>query len=198
MLSSDPNNVYEVNGMDEASDMFAEIAQQLNNQNTTYNITLRLPAQEPNTRIRFTFDNVTDAATSQHYIEGTYVRTGTKGQLTDIVYYGLDCTSGSFVIDSAEDVYYDSFTFQNLSWDNGSQNLTEFVQQWYWIESNGSWQINSEFDSSDNTETLEEHKSAMIMLVLDCSSSLNTDFQSVKSAACQFIETLNNNTHQRN
>ena len=192
MLSSNPSNVYEVNGMDEASVMFAEIAQQLNHQNTLYNVTLKLPAQEPNTRIRFTFDNVTEASASQHYIEGTYVRNGGNGQLIDIVYYGLNCMSGSTVIASSEGIN-DSFTFQNLTWDNGSQNLTEFVQQWYWIESNNTWQINSEFDSSDNTETYEEYKSAMIMLVLDCSSSLGDDFIKMKTAANQFIETLSAN-----
>ena len=192
MLSSDPNNVYEVNDMDDASDMFAQIARELNNQNTLYNLTLRLPAQEPNTKIRFTFDNVTDAAYSQHYIEGTYVRTNGRGQLTDVVYYGLDCMSGSVVTATSEGVN-DLFTFQNLTWPNGNQNLTEFVQQWYWIDSNNAWQINSEFGSSENTETFEEHKSAMIMLVLDCSSSLGDDFIKMKTAANQFIETLSGN-----
>ena len=191
-LSSSPSNVYEVNDMDEASVMFAEIAQQLNNQNSLYNITLKLPAQEPNTKIRFTFDNVTDAAASGHYIEGTYVRTGGRGQLIDVVYYGLECMSGSNVIATSEGVN-DLFTFQDLTWPNSNQNLTDFVQQWYWDESNSSWQRNSEFDSTENTETFEEYKSAMIMLVLDCSSSLGDDFIKMKTAANQFIETLSAN-----
>ena len=192
MLSSDPSNVYEVNDMDDASDMFAQIAIELNNQNTLYNITLRLPAQEPNTKIRFTFDNVNEAAASQRYIEGTYIRTNGRGQLIDIEYHGLDCISGTNVIASSEGIF-DLFSFQNVTWPNSSQNLTEFVQQWRWIESSGTWERNSEFTPSGNTETTEEFNSAMIMLVLDCSSSLGDDFTKVKTAANQFIENLSGN-----
>ena len=81
-LSSDPtNNVFEVSNMSEASEQFAQIAQKLYNQSTFYNVTLKLPAQEPNTKIRFTFDNVTDVNESQCYIEGTYIRNSGKGQI---------------------------------------------------------------------------------------------------------------------
>ena len=38
-----------------------------------------------------------------------------------------------------------------------------------------------------------EYKSAMIMLVLDCSSSLGNDFTNMKTAANSFIETLSGN-----
>ena len=65
-LSSDPaHNVFEVNNMSEASEKFAQIAQQLYNQSTFYNVTLKLPVQDNNTLIRFTFDNVSNAAASQ-------------------------------------------------------------------------------------------------------------------------------------
>ena len=193
MLSSDPeHNVFEVNNMDEASEKFRQIAQQLHNQSASYNVTLELPAQEPNTKIRFTFDNVNDASASQRYIEGTYVRTNGRGQLIDIVYYGLNCMSGSTVTATSAGIA-DSFTFQNLTWSNSGQNLTEFVQQWRWIESSNTWEKNSEFTPSGNTETFEEFNSAMIMLVLDCSSSLGDDFIKVKTAANQFIENLSGN-----
>ena len=64
--------------------------------------------------------------------------------------------------------------------------------------SRGNISVDSEFTPNGNTVTHEEFRSALVMLVLDCSSSLGTDFQSVKSAANQFIETLNGNTHQGN
>ena len=70
------------------------------------------------------------------------------------------------------------------------------TKQWNWVQSTESWQNNSEFTPSGNTVVKEEFKSALVMLVLDCSSSLNNDFQSVKNAAIQFIQTLNGNTHQ--
>ena len=97
-LSSDPvNNVFEVNDMSEASDKFAQIARQLYNQSTYYNVSLKVPVQDPNTLIRFTFDvnstDPADAAASQSYIEGTYNRNNDKAQLTNINYVGMECMS---------------------------------------------------------------------------------------------------------
>ena len=191
-LSSKPDNVYEVNSMSEASEMFAEIAQQLYNQSTFYNVTLKLPAQEPNTKIRFTFDNVDDATQSEHYIEGIYIRNNGKGQLTEIVYHGVECMSGANVTANSEGIF-DVFAFRNLTDHNGNQISTENVKQWSWIDVNETWQYNSEFTPTGNTEIIDEYKSAMIMLVLDCSSSL----VNMKTAANQFIETLSGNYNGR-
>ena len=192
-LSSDPeHNVFEVNDINEASEKFAEIAQQLYNQSTFYNVTLRLPAPDPNSRIRFTFDAVNDAAQSQCYIEGLYVRTEGKGQLTEIEYQGLECMSGSTITATSEGIF-DVFSFKNLTDLNGIQMGTENVKQWTWIGSTGAWQYNSEFTPSGNTEIVDEYKSAMIMLVLDCSGSLGSDFIQMKTAANSFIGTLSGN-----
>ena len=192
-LSSDPeHNVFEVNNMAEASEKFAEIAQQLYNQSTFYNVTLKLPAQEPNTKIRFTFDNVNAAENSQIYIEGTYIRTNGKGQLTNITYQGLECISGATVTASTDGIF-DVFSFRNLTDLNGVQMTTDYVKQWNWIVSAEKWQYNSEFTPAGNTETVDEYKSAMIMLVLDCSNSLGSDFTTVQTSANSFIETLSGN-----
>ena len=196
-LSSDPvNNVFEVNDMNEASEKFAQIAQQLYNQSSFYNVTLKLPAQEPNTKIRFTFDNVNDATDSQCYIEGTYVRENGKGRLIDIQYVGLECMTGITVTASTEGIF-DVFAFQNLTDVNGNQASTDFVKEWNWLEASEQWQYNSEFTPSGNTEVINEYKSAMIMLVLDCSSSLGNDFVQMKTAANSFIETLSGNYNGR-
>lgn len=192
-LSSDPeHNVFEVANMSQASEKFAEIAQQLYNQSTYYNVTLKLPAQEPNTKIRFTFDNVNVAENSQIYVEGTYIRNNGKGQLTNIVYQGLESISGSTVTATTEGIF-DVFSFRNLTDLDGVQMTTDYVKQWNWIASADQWQFNSEFTPAGNSETIDEYKSAMIMLVLDCSSSLGNDFTLVKTAANSFIETLSGN-----
>ena len=196
-LSSDPvHNVFEVSNMSEAQEKFAQIAQQLYNQSTFYNVTLKLPAQEPNTRIRFTFDNISEVTASQCYIEGTYIRTNGKGQLTDVRYVGLECMSGVAVTASSEGIF-DVFAFQNLTDMGGNQISTDYVKQWNWLESTSQWQYNSEFTPSGNTEVVNEYKSAMIMLVLDCSSSLGSDFVNMKTAANGFIETLSGNYNGR-
>ncbi len=192
-LSSDPvHNVFEVNDMNEASEKFAQIAQQLYNQSTFYNVSLKLPVQDNNTVIRFTFDNVNNAAASQCYIEGTYIRNNGHAQLTDIHYVGLECMSGYTISGSSESIF-NVFSFQNLTDLNGNQMSTDNVKQWKWIESTEQWQYNSEFTPSGNTQIVDEYKSAMIMLVLDCSSSLGNDFVQMKNAANSFIETLSGN-----
>jgi len=198
-LSSDPvNNVFEVSNISEASEKFAEIAQQLYAQSTFYNVSLKMPAQEPNTLLRFTFDNVNDANASQCYIEGRYIRNNNGDViLSDIEYVGLECMSGVSVTASSEGIFV-VFSFQNLTDLSGVQMGTDYVKQWNWISSSNQWQYNSEFTPSGNTETVEQYKSAMIMLVLDCSSSLGNDFINMKTAANQFIETLSGNYSGKN
>lgn len=196
-LSSDPaHNVFEVNNMSEASEKFAQIAQQLYNQSTFYNVTLKLPVQDNNTLIRFTFDNVSNAAASQCYIEGTYIRNNGLAQLTDIHYVGLECMSGHTITGTSESIF-NVFSFKNLTDLSGNQISTDNVSQWKWNESTQNWNINSEFSQSHNTEIVNEYKSAMIMLVLDCSSSLSNDFTNMKTAANGFIETLSGNYNGR-
>ena len=193
-LSSSQDYVYEVESMTQVGNIFANIAQELYNLSSTYDVTLKLPAQKPGTLIRFTFDSVTDAAESTMFIEAVYSRQDNTGVLNEVTYEGLqDCGP---VIYAKSSGIFDEFTFVNLLTPEGEQVSTTSTRQWNWVESNQVWRNNSEFTHSGNTETKEEFKSALIMLVLDCSSSLGNDFQSVKNAARQFIETLNRNTHQ--
>ncbi len=191
-LSSDPeNNVFEVTSMSEASLHFAEIARQLYNQSTYYNVSLKMPAQEPGDVIRFTFDDVADAESSTCYIQGTYSRVNgnSLGVLNDVEYHGLRCMNGNTVTATSQGIF-DLFAFRDLLMLDGEQVATDHVKQWKQIASTGSWQNNSEFSPSNNSEVIEEYRSALVMLVLDCSSSLSNDFANMKSAANQFIETL--------
>ena len=196
-LSSDPHhNVVEVSNMNEASEKFAEIAQQLYNQSTFYNVSLKLPVQSSGVVIRFTFDNVTNPDESNCYIQGTYINNNGSKQLTDIQYVGMESQSGSTITASIDGIF-NVFSFRNLTDLNGYQMNTDYVKQWNWIESISQWQPNSEFTPSGNTEIVNEYKSAMIMLVLDCSSSLGSDFVNMKTAANGFIETLSGNYNGR-
>ena len=196
-LSSNSDNVYEVENMDQVGNIFSNIAEQLYNQSFSYDVTLKTPAQEIGTRIRFTFDNVDNAEDSERYIQAVYTRENNQGILYEIEYVGLQCDNELAVYATSEGMF-DNFTFTNLYTLDGEEVQTTFTKQWIWVQPTHSWQINSEFSNSGNIDEHEEFKSAIIMLVLDCSSSLNNDFQSVKNAAAQFIQTLNGSTHQRN
>lgn len=192
-LSSNPHeNVFLVDNMVQVGQIFGEIAQNLYHMSSSWDVTLKTPAPENRTRIRFTFDNVSNAEDSQRYIEGTFLNQNGSCVFNNISYVGLqDC--GSIIYPTTEGIFV-YFTFSNLFTLDGDQVYTSNTKQWNY--ESGVWEQNSEFTPSGNVVTQEEFKSAMIMLVLDCSSSLGGDFQSVKSAACQFIETLNGNTHQ--
>ena len=196
-LSSSADNVYEVDNMAQVGNIFSNIAQELYNQSFSYDVTLKTPAQEVGTLIRFTFDNVEHAEDSHCYIQAMYTRENNQGILYEIEYVGLQADDDLAVYATSEGLF-DNFTFTNLFTTDGENVPTTFTKQWRWIQNNETWQINSEFSPSGNIAEKEEFKSAIIMLVLDCSSSLNNDFQSVKNAAIQFIQTLNGNTHQRN
>lgn len=194
-LSSDPeHNVFEVDTMSEASDKFAQIARELYSQSTFYNVTFTMSPQTRYPKIRFTFDDVNDATQSQRYIEATYQRTPSNlGQLTNIEYVGLECKSGNVITANSFTNNYDDFSFRDLLDFDGNQVTTENVKLWNWYESSGYWGKNSEFTPDGSSETVNEYKSAMIMLVLDCSSSLGSDFVNMKTAANSFIETLSGN-----
>lgn len=198
-LSSDPeHNVFEVDNMSEASEKFAQIARELYSQSTFYNVTFTMSPQNPGDKIRFTFDNVSDATQSQRYIEATYNRTPNNlGQLTNIEYVGLECRSGNVITANSFTNNYDDFSFRDLFDSNGNQVTTENVKLWNWNVSAEYWGQNSEFTPSGSTETVNEYKSAMIMLMLDCSSSLGSDFVNMKTAANSFIENLSGNYNGR-
>ena len=197
-LASDSDHVYEIENMNLIGDQFAAIAQELYNQSSSYDVTLTTPAQDPETVIRFTFDNLNnnDAESSTKYIQGIYSRGDNCGILSQVNYVGLRNCGSPIYAESEGST--DRFTFINLLNLDGTPVNTSFTKEWIWDNATETWVNNSEFSHDGITTVTDEFKSALIMLVLDCSSSLSNDFQSVKSAACQFIETLNTNTHQRN
>ena len=80
--------------------------------------------------------------------------------------------------------------------DSTKQINKDIIKKWYWLSNYNRWQINSEFDptSEVDVEVQVSYNSAIVMLVLDCSSSLINDFSTLKNAACNFIRTLANYT----
>jgi len=195
-LSSDPNhNVFLVDNMVQVGEKFGEIAQDLYEQNTAWEVTLKSPAPDHNAKIRFTFDQVNDADDSEQYIEGIFLNQNGTCILNNITYHGLkDC--GSMITPKVDGLIV-YFTFTNLYTTDGEQVYTSHTQRWDMDKNTQTWELRPEFSPEGGViVTHETYKSAIIMMVLDCSSSLGNDFRSVKDAAIQFIETLNGNTHQ--
>ena len=195
-LASDPDKVKEVANMSEVNNTFSEIANSLTNVNQSMSLDLKITGgYDDQVKIRFTFDNVTDAAASSSYIEGTFRRSGASRSLENIVYQGLSSSSG-VTVSGASAGGYVTFTFNDVSNEAGSGLIsTNNVQQWEYVLSQSRWQRNSEFGQTGDIETTIDRKSAVIMLVLDCTTSLGaTDFSSMKNAANNFINVLASNT----
>lgn len=186
-LASSANNATEVSSMAEVNAKFKEIAEQLSQSNYIQTINLTIPGVSNGTLIRFTFDNVNSAEKSTLYIEGTF-NLSTRS-LENVKYEGMTSTSGT-VIKGTVDGIFVSFTFEGIHTDNNKLIDSKFTDEWTYIASNSTWQINSEFDKTENSDIVTERSSAVIMLVLDCSSSLSNDFVKAQTNAKDFINSL--------
>ena len=192
-LASSNENVFEASDMNEALEYFAEIAESLNSKTTTTKLKLQIPGgYNDGTKIRFTFDNVNSADNSSKYIECTYTRTSSGRTLENITYHGLK--NGETVLNSVAKIglYYE-FEFGNLTFDDGNiVNLSDVSRLKLWKEISTGWQRDGEFIPENSSKVVEEKSSALIMLVLDCTSSLGNDFNNMKQGAIKFVETLFN------
>ncbi len=186
-LASTPENATEVTSMAEVNAKFQEIAEQLSQSNYVQTINLEMPGVSNGTLVRFTFDNVNAGEKSNLYIEGTFNLKNKS--LDNITYVGLKSTSGTSVKGTVNDIFV-NFTFEGVHTDDNVLIKSEFTDEWTFITSNSSWQINSEFNKKENSEIQTERSSAAIMLVLDCSSSLADQFATAQSNAKGFIKTL--------
>ncbi len=195
-LASKDENMYQTNTFSELNGIFQEIANQLIT--TTYNqtITLTTPAPEDGQKIRFTFDiadNTSgDAANSQMYIEGVYTKSDCS--LKNVVYKGVQSSSGSTIVGEKSGLVKVKFTFEGFGKESGEvldvKNTT--ILDFRYDAAFEVWQKNTEFSGSDNVTSTEHIKSAVVMLVLDCSGSMGSDFATLQTYANNFIETLVN------
>ena len=187
-LASSEENAMEVTSMSEVNNRFQEIAEQLTSVTQTQTVSIKFPMLDDGQKYRFTFDNVSSATQSNCYIEGTLnVRNNT---LNNVRYVGLTCSSGTSIQGTRTGIKI-SFDFVNLKDADGNNLSLDYVNEYYL---DGSyWQVNSEFDKGDDIDVKVERSSAAIMLVLDCSSSLQSDgdkFAEMKTHVKNFINTL--------
>ncbi|MCQ2216498.1 MAG: hypothetical protein MJZ31_11365 [Bacteroidales bacterium] len=186
-LASSNENAMEVSSMSQVNEKFQEIASQLTTTSFVQSISITMPGQSTGTRVRFTLDNVTAAGNSQLYIEGTFNKKDKS--LSELTYNGMRCTSGD-VLYGEQDGIFVTFTFEGVQADSKVLIPRDYMQMWTYIASTEQWQVNSEFDKEGESELQTEKRSAAIMLVLDCSSSLGEQFANVQSNAKGFINTL--------
>ena len=194
-LASSDSNVFQVSDMEDVLEHFKKIAEDLSSVSTTANLMVEVPSGYDNgQKLRFTFDNPDAAKDSALYIEATFNRSDGI-TLSDITYHGL--AEGQTVVSASpsdnEDSYF--FVFKDLKYEDTNALLSEsdIKKIMLWKEtSTGGWDKESEFNPESSTNVTVEKDSALIMLVLDCTTSLGDDFANMKKAGKDFVKTLVN------
>jgi len=194
-LASSNSNVFQVANMDEAMARFSDIASSLYSISTSVNLGVNVPGGYDEGQIlRFTFDNVNSAAQSTRFVEATYRRTssGTR-TLDNIIYYGLAQGPVTIASSSLQGAYY-KFLLEGLAYLDGtpiSQTDLNNIKLWK-RTSTGAWDKETEFNPASSTTVTEDKNSALVILVLDCTTSLGSDFANMQNSAKQFTRTLAN------
>ncbi|MCR4811107.1 MAG: hypothetical protein K5867_00710 [Bacteroidales bacterium] len=190
-MASSEENVFLVNDMNQALTKFSEIADALNSTSTSVNMDVLMNGGlDDGQLIRFVFDGAANASSSNLYIEATFRRTNPKS-LENITYHGFE--KGVSTLSGTQEGVKWHFVFSDLKYTNGNSiSQTDINRIKLWVkESDGTWVKDSEFDKQDKPQVTEDKNSALIVLVLDCTTSLgNNDFAKMKNAANRFIEKL--------
>jgi len=191
-LASDSAKAMEVSSMAEVNTKFQSIADDLVRRNMSENLTLVFPGVGTGTRIRFTFDEVEaeNVENSQVYIEGTFsLKTRS---LTNIVYQGMTCNAGDSVAATSVDGMFVTLVFDGIQLDSEERIVKKNIKEWYWVEDQAAWERSTEFTIDRLPDIESTYSSALVMLLLDCSSVLDENFDELQSAANSFIERMQN------
>ena len=189
-LASSSDRAFEVSSMSAVRTRLQEISDQIISISNKQTISMKIPGQGNGTVIRFTFDN-SSAANSSLYIEGTF--NFSDRSLRNVSYHGLKGESGAIVQGQQNGIFV-TYTFNGLQRKDGNGLVpTDNIRQYYKLANATTWQENSEFTPANNTQTSISHSGTIIMLVLDCSSSLGSQFSDMQSYAKDFIDRVSNN-----
>ena len=194
-LANPKENAFHVSDMDEVEERFAVIADGLYKVTTSINMGVYIPGgYDDGQVIRYTFDNAESAESSNLYIQATYHKKDGAKTLENITYQGF--ADGKKSITSTQkgphgELY---FQFDDLKYSDGSTVPEDVIKYrsrlWKQLES-GGWYGDIEIDMAELPPVVDEDKrSALIMLVLDCTTSLGNEFPLMQQAAKNFVDTL--------
>lgn len=189
-IASSSDKAFEVSDMSAVRECLRNISDQIVSISNKQIVSLKIPGQSNGTLIRFTFDG-SSATNSSMYIEGTFNLADRS--LRNVSYHGLKAENGG-TVQGKQDGIFVTFTFTGMQREDGNGLIpTGSIRQYYKTPTSTNWQENSEFTPANNTQTSVTHYGTVIMLVLDCSNSLGSQFSDMKSYANDFIDRVANN-----
>ena len=198
-LASTPKNssekyVYEIDwdNFNILSDAFAKIAEELSESIKLYNVRVHFPLVGDGDRVRITFDindpKNTNARKSNWYIEGIYDDTNLL--LHDIEYHGFDGNLPTTIHDSGYDGFELYFNFDGLHPSSDAEIVETNIYTWRYNTSTSTWTANTETSQDAPPEINVIHSSALVLLNLDLSKSLEGKLPDLKKYSKEFISTL--------
>lgn len=195
LTGSCKDNVSMASNMESAKESFRKIAESLYYATKTVNLDVKVPdGYDDGQPLRFTFDG--QGEDSELYIEAKFHRSDDARTLEEISYHGLvkGKTKISGTLDS-DGAYY-HFMFEDLKYESDKTPLSDSdinkIQLWVQNKNKETWKTDSEFGRQNSVNVEEHRSSALIMLVLDCTTSLGSDFGTMQQAGKEFINTLVN------
>lgn len=183
-LASSEDKAFEVKNVSELRSRLQEIANKIISVNIRQSVSVKIPGIDNGTIIRFTFDG-DDAEKSQLYIDGTLNLSDYS--LHNVSYHGIKARS-STIVQGTQDGIFLTFTFTGMRREDETGVLnTNNIKQFYRQPSSSLWLVNSEFTPTNNIKRNVSYAGTFIMLVLDCSSSLGSDFSKMQTYAREFV-----------
>ena len=187
-LATGSDKAEEVSSMSAVHTRLQEIADRIVCASTKQNITVRIPGTSNGTQVCFTFDGETPANSSM-YIMGTFNLSDCS--LHDVTCHGI--IGENATVQGTRDGIFVTYTFTGLQREDGNGSVpVSNIRQYYKAGTSSKWQVNPEF-SSDNTQTATTHTGSVILLVLDCSKALGTQFGNLQSYVDDFIQLVADN-----
>ena len=193
-LSSTDENAIVLSEYSTISNEFGQIASDITTYNTMTDVTFQFSCGGTD-HIVFVFDGAATPEQSNCKIEATL---NSNNTLSNIVYTGLISNSGSTVTGRQVNGSIFSFTFKNLRDINNDAVDTDHVKLFKTsLGIGGAYAQDVEFNPMSQTHTEVVKKTAAIILVLDVSSSLGSNFGNVQNAACNFVDILANQNQRK-
>ena len=190
-IASSADKAFEVSNMSAVRERLQYISDQIVSISNRQIVSLKIPGQSNGTLIRFTFDG-SSSTNSSMYIEGTFNLADRS--LRNVTYHGLKAEDGG-TVQGKQDGIFVTFTFTGMQREDGNGLIpTGSIRQYYKSPTSTNWQENSEFTPANNTQiSLTHYLGSVIMLVLDCSSSLGSQFGDMINYVNDFIDQVSNN-----
>jgi cell division protein FtsN len=187
-IASSSEQVIQLSEISQIENRLGEIAERLNLWKSAAKLTFTVPAYPVGTTLRITFDNyLSTPERADSYIEGRVTYNNDRYTLTGLSAAGITLTDKNPAAGRRTD-YGIEYTITIDDHFNESS-----LMQWYKQTGYEDWQLNSEFNTQKKTDFSSNRKSAIIYLLLDCSSSLN-DYQinEIRDAVTRFLDKIYN------